>query len=184
MSLIAVDVDLCVVDSLTPWMEWFKQFTDKPVLNKTKTYHLVPEMKEILASEGLKDYVDPISFWRHADLYDKLEPVEGAIEALYRAKRDGGHHIVFVSSCFPEHVQSKINFIDKFFPYNDGFISTHDKHFVAYDELVDDKLEHMELGSEYRPLSAHTLFTGVRADGFEQQREKYSQLNRWDDYYR
>lgn len=184
MGIIAVDVDLTVVDSLTPWLEWFKKFTDKPVQNLTRTYNLVPEMKAILEADGLKNYLDPLSYWRHTDLYDELYPVEGSIEALYRAKRDGGHQIVFVSSCFPEHTQSKINFVDRFFPFNDGFVATHEKHFIAYDELIDDKLEHMHLGAEQRPTSAHTLFTGIRADGFEKDRLSFSQLNRWDDYYR
>jgi 5'(3')-deoxyribonucleotidase len=184
MSIIAVDVDLTVVDSLTPWMEWFKQFTDIPVLNKTRTYNLVPEMKEILAKAGgIKNYVDPLSFWRHADLYDKLQPVEGSVEALQRAK-DGGETIVFVSSCFPEHTQSKINFLKRCFPFADGFIATHEKHYVAYGTLIDDKLEHMELGFEHRYMANHILFTGIRADGFERDREQYQQMSNWDDYYR
>jgi 5'(3')-deoxyribonucleotidase len=183
MGIIACDVDLTVVDSLTPWMDWFKQFTDKPVLNLTRTYDLVTEMKEILVADGLKNYVDPISFWRKPDLYDKLEPVEGSVEALKRA-HDNGQTIVFVSSCFPEHTQSKINFLKRCFNFSDGFIATHEKHYVAYSELIDDKLEHMALGFEHRYMASHILFTGIRADGFEKDREPYEQMNSWDDYYR
>lgn len=176
-KVVAVDVDFTVVDSLSPWMDWFNLLAEERVMNEDRSYNLVPEMKAILARAGLK-YIDPLDFWRSQYLYDDLEPLEGSVEALNRIKSHG-HDLVFVSSCFPEHEDSKKRFLTKHFEF-DAFISTHDKHFVGYDVLIDDKLEHMRLGMLYRPNATHLLFTGLRADGFPEQRSPFIQLNHWD----
>lgn len=178
MAVIAVDVDLTVVDTLTPWMEWLAQFTDEKVKNENGVYNLEPEMRAILARAG-RPSVDPLKYWKQDDLYDTLYPIDGAVEALEMAKRRG-HQVVFVSSCFPEHTASKERLIKMCFPFADGFIATHDKHFVGYDVLIDDKLEHMKLGMQHRPRAQHILFTGVRADGTMLQRMMFDKMNSWD----
>lgn len=177
-KVVAVDVDLTVVDSLTPWMDWLRQFSEEPVKNESRTYNLVPEMQDILDRAGFYD-VDPLEYWRRTDLYDGLEIVDGALEALKRVK-ERGDDLVFVSSCFPEHEASKTKLLERHFSFADAFISTHAKHFVAYDVLIDDKLEHMRLGDLYRPLAKHILFTGIRADGTDYQRMRFTKMNRWD----
>lgn len=180
-KVVAVDVDLTVVDSLTPWYKWLSVFTDEPVLNESKAYNLVPEMRAILDRASCED-VDPLDYWRRDDLYDNLFPVDGAYEALKRVKaRD--NTLLFVSSCFPEHEASKVRFLKKFFPFYDAFISTHDKHWIAYDTIVDDKVEHMRLGVQHRPAARHWVFTGIRADGHVMDRAPYHELNNWDQFY-
>jgi 5'(3')-deoxyribonucleotidase len=178
MSVIAVDVDLTVVDSLTPWMDWLEEFTDEKVKNVSGAYNLEPEIREILLRAG-RDDVDPLEYWKNPCLYDTMEPIEGAVEALANIKRRG-HQVVFVSSCFPEHTASKERLLKRCFPFADGFIATHDKHFVGYDALIDDKLEHMRLGLHHRPRSQHILFTGVRADGTQVQRMMVDKISSWD----
>lgn len=174
--LIAVDVDLTVVDTLTPWMHWLEEFTDEKVKNESGAYNLEPEIREILLRAG-RDDVDPLEYWKNPCLYDYREPIPGAVENLKKFYQED---IVFVSSCFPEHTASKIRFLEKHFPFAAGFIATHDKHFVGYDVLIDDKLEHMRLGLQHRNRANHILFTGVRADGTDYQRMAFTKMNSWD----
>lgn len=178
-KVVAVDVDLTVVDSLKPWMDWFRQFTEETVKNESRDYNLVPEMKAILDRAGRQD-IDPLDYWR-TDLYDGLFPVEGAYEALKRVKANDDI-LLFVSHCFPEHEASKIRFLKKFFPFYDAFISTEQKHFIAYDVLVDDKVAHAHLGHQFRPCANHIIYTGVRADGHVMDRVGYDKLEDWNQF--
>ena len=179
-KVIGVDVDLTVVDTFTPWMTWFEEQSGGiKVKNEDGVYDLVPEMKEILKSIGKED-VNPFAFWCQEDLYDDLMPLSWAVTALWSLK-NRGHRVVFVSSCVPEHTASKIRFLDKWFGWRSGFIATHEKEFVNYDVLIDDKLAHLHLGHRERPTARHILFTGVRPDGTAVQRNKFGfdELSSW-----
>lgn len=178
--IIAVDVDLTVVDSLTPWFKWLRQYSDEPVWNRDNSYDLAPEMRAILDRAGYVN-VDPLDFWRQNNLYHHMTPIEGCVDAL-RAAYKRGCEIVFVSSCFAEHTNSKAWMIKRHFPFASGFIATHDKHFVGYDMLIDDRLDHMRLGMKYRPQSDHILFVGIRADGSCEDRKGLEMLSDWSDF--
>lgn len=156
--IFAVDVDLTVVDSLTPWLEWFYAETGRFVENREGAYDLVPEMRAIIAEEGLT--LDPFSYWLKHDLYDSLAPLEGC-ERVLKGLHDAGHKILFVSLCEPEHIRSKRRFLNNFFPYNVGFIDTAEKHFVKYDVLIDDKEDHIKKGLQHNGASGHILLTQV-----------------------
>lgn len=175
--IVAIDVDLTVVDSLTPWFGWLAQYSDEKVVNADGAYHLAPEMQAILARAGRSD-INPVDYWRQPNLYDNMKPLPGSQECI-KALRSMGANIVFVSSCFPEHTESKVRMLENNFEM-DGFIATHDKHFVSYNAIIDDKLEHHELGNMFRPSAKHILFTGVREDGTEEQRKKYLKLSHWN----
>jgi 5'(3')-deoxyribonucleotidase len=179
MFTLAVDVDLTVVDTLTPWMEWFKQYTDEPVKNEDKAYNLDPEMRVILARAGRSD-VDPVAYWKKPDLYDNLDPIPGAVENLKYISDNYNVAVVFASTCFPEHTASKERLIKRCFPFADGFIATHDKHFIGYDALIDDKLHHMQMGRFFRPKAQHIIFTGVRADGTDIDRLPLTKMKDWN----
>jgi 5'(3')-deoxyribonucleotidase len=158
-KIVAVDVDLTFVDSLTPWLAWFTEQTGETIKNEDGAYDLVPEMKAIIARKGL-DF-DPFAFWLKKDLYDDLRPLKDAVDVLNET-RAAGAKIIFVSLCEPEHLRSKDAFIRRFMRKNyDGFISTGEKHFVGYDVLIDDREKHHELGMLHRPNSTHLLFNGV-----------------------
>lgn len=126
--IIGVDVDLTVVDTLTEWLNWYEQ----------ETGH------EIKSFEGLSwnidrlmvNHKDPMSFWKQVDLYDGLKPLKNSVEVLEKLSQN--HQVVFVSQCEPEHEFSKRKFLDKYFPFSSGFVSTGDKHFVRCDIFIDD----------------------------------------------
>lgn len=181
MSVIAVDVDLTVVDTLTPWMRQFKTRTGEFIKNESGSYDLLPEMSEIIKRKGIKNY-DPYSFWCLPDLYDDMEPVPYCVDEL-RKLQLMGNQIVFVSTCIPTHIDSKKRFLNKYFPWADGFIDTKDKHFVAYDVLIDDKIEHLRLGDFHRGSALHLLYTGIRLDGKPGEADDYEEMADWRNLY-
>lgn len=176
-KLIACDVDLTVVDTLTPWLKWFESIVGLPVNNEDHEYDLVPEMRQLIHKAGVP-YFDPMKYWHNPNLYDNLEPLNGSVMVLEALSKTSD--IVFVSSCVPEHMESKLNFLKRNFYFMKGFLSTHDKHFVDYDLLIDDKIEHILKGYEYRPYADHLLFTGVRADGQPEDHRSLDILSSWN----
>lgn len=128
-KIIAVDVDLTVVDSVTPWVNWYKDLTGDDLGSLSSENNDLETL--------MKNHNDPMKFWRDPKLYDKLEAFEHA--KIYLQKiHELGIGIIFVSSCIPEHEESKRHFIRRNFPYSKGFVSTSDKKFVRCDYFVDD----------------------------------------------
>lgn len=178
--LIACDVDLTVVDTLTPWLKEFETVTGgRKVLNLDRNYSLEPEMHQIMSEVGLTtDVYRPMEFWDRSDLYDNVLPLPMAENTLFKLYAKG-HSIVFVSSCISGHIDSKKKWLDYEFPYHSGFIDTVDKHWVNYDVLIDDRIKHMALGHRHRPNAKHILFTGVREDGTPEQNKDYIKAATW-----
>ncbi len=138
MSVIAIDVDLTVVDSLNPWLDWFNERVGADLEHaQLLQYNLAPIMRQQAAKQGHFDF-DPYVYWKQPDLYDKLEPLGGAVDIIKKLNRL--HTVVWVSHCFPEHENSKINFLRKF-GENIPFISTQTKKLVAFDVIIDDNLD-------------------------------------------
>jgi 5'(3')-deoxyribonucleotidase len=128
-KIIAVDVDLTVVDSLSSWVEWYHTLTGHNIEEdlKTKTYGI---------EELMHRHSTPMDFWRKPDLYDNLQPIEDCVDVL--TYLSGEYDIIFVSKCEPEHQRSKEYFIKRNFPFSKGFISTGDKEFIKADIFIDD----------------------------------------------
>lgn len=180
-KVIAVDVDLTVVDTLTPWLKWFKDRTGKDVLNEDNNYSLIPEMTRLMNGDVS---FHPLDFWKQKDLYDFLKPLPDCVEVLKELHKRNWK-IIFVSSCISEHIDSKIRFLDRYFRCGVNyeytpFISTHDKHYVRYDLLIDDKAEHYISGEDYNKKSQHILFTGVRDDSKSNPYYKFNKCESWD----
>lgn len=128
-KIIAIDVDLTVVDSVSPWKQWYTNLTGHDLGEITSDSNDLETL--------MKNHNDPLQFWRKPDLYDSMEPIKEAVLYIGLLK-DLGFTIIFVSACMPEHEQSKRFFLQRNFPYMDGFISTGDKSFIRCDYFVDD----------------------------------------------
>lgn len=78
-----------------------------------------------LYAEARKHLEDPLDFWRAEDLYDNLTPMPYAVEKLEQLSQYFG--IVFISRLKGSHHKSKVYFTKKWFPFQIGFIGTHEK---------------------------------------------------------
>lgn len=162
-------MDLTVVDTLEPWMEWFESWTGQRPKNEDHAYDLVPEMTEIaerLYVQGGHNHLymfNPMTFWKRSALYNDLEPILNSVEVLKELK-DKGCHIVFVSKCVNSHADSKEKFLKRNFPFMDAFISTGAKEYIDYDVMIDDNIDFLQKGWNRNPESSHILFTQIRDD--------------------
>jgi len=127
---IGIDVDLTIVPTLEKWLKWYEE----------KTGHKVelPPGIGYDVNKYLSKHENPYEFWELEDLYDDIEPYKDA--KYFIDKLSENHTIVFVSSVFGNHYDSKKRFIEKYFPYA-HFIATDSKWLVDVDILIDDKIE-------------------------------------------
>lgn len=142
-KVIGIDVDLTVVNPVPSWLEWYK----------SKTGHDLND--EITDQESnletlMHRHHDPLSFWRDPNLYDELEPIENSVESITKLY-DAGYKIVFISSCFPEHHNSKKLFLKRNFNFPHGFINSGDKGYVRPDIFIDDYKKYLRLVREGNP---------------------------------
>jgi len=149
MRLLSVDVDLVCCPSDKAWDEWlrletFKHFLDNFSNELTKyPWDYMEKTKGALPYNlaELYPYVkDPMSFWRELD-YSTLTPIEGSVEALQELSKHFG--ITFLSSCKGGHFKSKYYWLEKHYPFLEGFLATKKKYLVN-DSVVahtDDRLD-------------------------------------------
>lgn len=128
-KIIGIDVDLTVVDTVTPWKQWYTKLTGHDL------GELSSENNDL--ETRMKDHNDPMKFWRKPDLYDDLNPYKSAQKYINKIQ-ELGLDVVFISACQPEHEDSKRMFLRRHFNFDHGFISTGDKHYVRCDYFVDD----------------------------------------------
>ena len=150
---IIVDVDLTVVDSGWPWLYWMEA-----VYNTTADYDRMAIDRELhgLLNYNLSAYfpnrctqaLSPYEYFEDPHLYDKLLPLPGVVDAIYRLWK-AGHPIRFVSYCKKGHFSSKVRFLKRHFPFIDldsgacgsGFYATKNKAGVSGRYVIDDRHE-------------------------------------------
>jgi 5'(3')-deoxyribonucleotidase len=169
--LVAIDVDLTFVDTLTPYLEWFKKHTGKTVPQSVYegSYDLNPYYEQ--------NGVDGHAFWKQTDLYDGLVPLPGAVAKL--AELSEIADIVFVSKCYPEHITSKVNMLKKFCLFPHEFIATGAKWLVDYDLLIDDSWDVMSKSAPKRPRALHLLFDTIMTRKFDADANDMVRLYSW-----
>ena len=134
--IIAIDVDLTVVDTVTPWKEWYTKLTGHDLGEITSENNDLETL--------MKQHNDPLKFWRKPDLYDDLKPIPEAELYIHELKKLDTE-IVFVSACMPEHEESKRMFLRRNFKFQHGFVSTSDKQYVKCDYFIDDYKKYCEM---------------------------------------
>lgn len=142
--VLAVDVDLTLVNSLSSWLESippeFGSFGARnlPAPQPDEAMDLVPWMQSL----GVND---PLSYWKRDDLYDDMKPIPSFmtfyLDLVSNLKFHTGKKVetIIVSSCFPEHESSKRRFVKRVFG-DAPFISTSAKHMVDFDLIIDDSM--------------------------------------------
>ncbi|MNQ24609.1 5' nucleotidase, deoxy (Pyrimidine), cytosolic type C protein (NT5C) [compost metagenome] len=129
---IGVDIDGTVINTST--LGWYKYLEARYELNGNIYYKMPYNVSEMfIIPEGC----DPFAYWKDPNLYEGLQPIEGAVEYLQLLK-EKGHEIIFISQAKGWHQRSKYYFIDKWFPFKDGVILTKEKWLVDLDIMIDD----------------------------------------------
>lgn len=148
---IIIDVDLTFVDSGTPWLHWMEQVYKVPpnaeMIQKDldEKGHLDYNLSVYFPSP-LKSQIPPYEFWEDPHLYDKMEPMPGAVLAIRRLW-SAGHPIRLVSFCKKGHFSSKVRFLKHYLPFLDldkgtdgsGFYATKVKSGVSGGVIIDDR---------------------------------------------
>ena len=150
----AVDVDLTVVDTLASWVEWY-EFSTGAVFPWDRTHE---KSVNRLMEENM---FSPLNYWNKEDLYDTLQPMEGAVDALTRISES--YRIVFVTKSTAGHLYSKAAFLNRHFPFHSGIVNTSDKGLVEAEVYVDDFDKYVDKIQEVRP-EAKILFMRTKAN--------------------
>ena len=82
-----------------------------------------------------KDYNGINRYWAQKDVYDHLQPMEGAVEALEQLSKD--FEIKFISVCYENHIDSKRAFLDRFF-HGMEMINQPQKELETFDIIIED----------------------------------------------
>lgn len=132
---IGVDVDLTIVDTLTPWLDWFKSKTGKDLPS-----HEIEGHNLELVMNSYLDGLDAVSYWESHDLYDDITPIPEAKHFIDSAI-SAGHEIVFITVSNHGHFRSKARFLNREFPNASGIIHTNLKWMIDIDVIIDDNTE-------------------------------------------
>ena len=146
-KVIAVDVDLTVVDSLSPWFDWYYKRTNHSIMEDLN--QLIDKGGKVEADKLMHMHHQPNEYWHQEDLYDNLTPIKGCIDVLKELSTE--YDIIFVSHSFPKHTNSKELFIKRFFPFYKAFISTKAKGYVNADIFIDDYEPFLDSIAEINP---------------------------------
>lgn len=137
---IGVDIDLSIVRSDLAWENWldrhFPKLTDMPL--KGVDYDLGNYYGK--NEYGLKH----MDFWENNHLYDELQIIPAAVDAL-RAFKEAGHNVGFLSYTKSGHFTSKFRMLSRLdfldFKNGDSFIATKEKGFLSgsVEVMIDDR---------------------------------------------
>jgi len=120
-------------------------------------------------------------FFNHFQLYDNLEPREDAVFWLEVLNKY--YDIVVVSKCMGNHHQSKVKWIEKYFPYVKGiYCTTTTKAHVLCDVFVDDSVANL---NQMCSTGRETTLVRFRADYYEpiDPLEHFHICYNWEDVY-
>ena len=182
--VIAVDVDLTLVDTGIEWLEWLqRKYTCKDLVNFIDKCE-ASEIPYNLSTEFNVDHGDPFDFWKQGDLYDNLTCYESSkivLEHLYKK----GWEIVFISWCFDhgQHAESKANMLRREF----SFIDKEDFHFCqtkskgifskSFDYFIEDR--HSFINSMKKSVTCFKINTPYTQD--EELTRECFVVDSWDE---
>ena len=141
--ILGVDVDLTTLRSDQDWWIWLKNMTMDGTLPDTVDEFIVDGNRVdyyLPAHFGkpFNDNVDVLDFWRNEGVYDTIQPVDGAVDAIRTLMRN--FNIVFVTHNKGNGGRSKYNNLARHFGKgNFGYVVTKEKYLTGIDALVDDR---------------------------------------------
>lgn len=141
---IAVDVDEVCADLLGEWLRRINrdfQYVNDYVVERE---HVTEWDMSGHVPEGENAY----SYLQDADLYDCVQPIPGALQAV-EALRAAGHRVIFVTSCTQKQYDAKERwlvrhgFLPEAYTHKD-LVLTSDKSLIRADVLIDDGPHNLE----------------------------------------
>ena len=185
--IFGIDVDLTIVDTLTPLIQFVRHKLpnegqnelNKAIENFINNHDTYSDFHDLLNFYLKKYNINQTAddYWRQADLYDNLQPYKEAIEVINWLYKNG-FKIVFITTVYPEHYQSKLNFILKYYPYAYDFVSLDKKYLLGWlDYFVDDNIRHIE---EFKLLGNPDIQTFLYVTPFNINNKKYPTYNWYD----
>jgi 5'(3')-deoxyribonucleotidase len=173
-KIILVDVDLTVVNPVPNWWHWMECITEtKKDFPEHPNYNLTSYFKDELDAVG-KDGMD---YWRHENIYDTLQPIDGSVESLKLLHDECGLRIVFASHIKRNHYKSKYQFLKRYFPFMEGFLGTKEKYLIRCDYMVDDRIKFINTMPEHvmkvRYITPYTQCEELKSTKF------YSEAGDW-----
>lgn len=129
MKKILIDVDETITNNIEKWRVWY--------YNETGI---------VLELDGTEDFsyleLDPLDYFKRKDFYKYSVLNDGVLEFIDLVKDN--YEIIFCSCCFPEHVESKKDFLARSFPDLEyHFVDTCSKFLLDVDFVIDDRAEYL-----------------------------------------
>lgn len=137
LPVIAIDVDVNIIDNLTPWFQWagLSQEQIERAKAENGSFDKFIKTEFMVDPSGDKHHIDPISYWKQRDLYENATLLPGVKECIDYLETQA--EVVFVTTCFAEHKESKQKFLNHHFP-DIPIIDTTHKYYVNFDAIIDD----------------------------------------------
>jgi 5'(3')-deoxyribonucleotidase len=125
--IVVIDVDGTVAPLYDEWAKWYKEKTGKSPINE----HLYDMRSKM-------PLIDPFIFLNeNPTIYDKISPYYESIGAIKSLSEY--FDIVFATAYVSKiHAESKMRFLDKYFPYHSGILFSDNKSQVDGFVLIDD----------------------------------------------
>ena len=100
-----------------------------------------------------KDAIAMKNMFGEHGLYDKVQPIPGAQEALRKLVKMG-HKLYIVTDAHPDTYAEKVMFIQRYFDFIDKshIVSMSHKHLFKCDAMIDDNLDHLLAGHHYHRI--------------------------------
>ena len=132
--IVNVDVDNTVNNFAKKVISMYNKLYDDSVEYEDVTSYEFYQLPKI-SHECLQEL-----FFKNDHFYEELQPIPDSVYQIERLVNNG-HKVKFVSAADYRIVKSRIDFIERYFPYldvNDSLILTKDKHNLWADVVVDD----------------------------------------------
>lgn len=137
MDIFAVDVDGVVADLQK---EWLRRYNEDYNDNFPADKWIIWDIHRLIKPKcGIKIY----EYLEDPTIYDNVEPIEGALEAI--EKLSNFFRIIFVTNSTLGASGAKYNWLNKYkFIYKlDDYIECKDKSLVRANWLIDDRMENL-----------------------------------------
>lgn len=137
---IACDVDGVIANLHDEWYRRYnRDYNDNLTMDRVLTWDVHKFVKPECGTLVYRYLADP-------DLYDNIQPIEGAVEGVRRL-REMGHEVFYVTSCTYGMVDQKARWLERFgfaTPRDNGaslprdLIVANSKQYIKADLLIDD----------------------------------------------